>query len=144
MMIEPTDSDIGRAVIYTGNRYPGGELEEGVITSFNSAAVFVRYGAHKHSQATSREDLEWAHKTTVLEFEGERSEGARGSMTLEETQTSIAGLMDEIVSHFKPGRKITVLVRNPERESEDFCMTDDDLKSVAEMIERRRKLGHEG
>ena len=34
-MIEPTTNDIGRAVIYTGNRYPGGKLEEGVITSFN-------------------------------------------------------------------------------------------------------------
>ena len=41
-MIEPTDNDIGRKVIYTGNRYPGGELEEGVITSFNSHIVFVR------------------------------------------------------------------------------------------------------
>jgi hypothetical protein len=65
-------------------------------------------------------------------------------MTLEETQTSVGTLMDEILSHFKTGRKITVLVRNPERESEDFCMTNDDLKGVAEMIERRRKLGHEG
>ena len=33
-MIEPTEDDIGRAVVYTGNRYPGGALEEGVITSF--------------------------------------------------------------------------------------------------------------
>jgi hypothetical protein len=40
-MIEPTEHDIGRAVIYTGNRYPGGKLEEGVITSFNDYAVFT-------------------------------------------------------------------------------------------------------
>lgn len=26
-MIEPTQSDIGREVIYTGNRYPGGKTE---------------------------------------------------------------------------------------------------------------------
>jgi hypothetical protein len=58
-MIEPTSDDIGRAVIYTGNRYPGGELEEGVITSFHDHAVFVRYGAEKGSKATSRADLEW-------------------------------------------------------------------------------------
>jgi hypothetical protein len=53
------DSDIGRAVVYNGNRYPGGKLEEGVITSFNDYCVFVRYGADKGSKATSREDLEF-------------------------------------------------------------------------------------
>ena len=58
-MIEPTTSDIGRAVVYTGNRYPGGKLEQGVITSFNDHRVFVRYGADTHSKATSRADLEW-------------------------------------------------------------------------------------
>ena len=26
-MIEPTENDIGRGVVYTGNRYPGGKLE---------------------------------------------------------------------------------------------------------------------
>lgn len=59
MTREPTNADIGRAVIYTGNRYPGGKLEEGVITSFNSYCVFVRYGADKGSKGTSRKDLEW-------------------------------------------------------------------------------------
>jgi hypothetical protein len=58
-MIEPTQEDIGRKVIYTGNRYPGGLIEEGVITSFNEHAVFVRYGKEVGSKATSREDLEW-------------------------------------------------------------------------------------
>lgn len=58
-MIEPTETDIGRKVIYTGNRYPGGKPEEGVITSFNSVGVFVRYGAEGGSKNTSREDLEW-------------------------------------------------------------------------------------
>ena len=61
-MIKPTDSDIGRKVIYTGNRYPGGAIEEGVITSFNDHSVFVRYGA-QCSQATARSDLEWAFPT---------------------------------------------------------------------------------
>ena len=60
-MIEPTEADIGRKVVYTGNRHPGGELEEGVITSFNSATVFVRYGSKVHSQGTNRLDLEWMH-----------------------------------------------------------------------------------
>jgi hypothetical protein len=58
-MIEPTEEDIGRAVVFTGNRYPGGKLKEGVITSFHDHAVFVRYGADKHSKATLRADLEW-------------------------------------------------------------------------------------
>jgi hypothetical protein len=58
-MIEPTSADIGRAVVYTGNRYPGGKLEEGVITSFNDYRVFVRYGSDKNSKSTAREDLEW-------------------------------------------------------------------------------------
>lgn len=58
-MIDPTQADIGRAVTYTGNRYPGGELEYGVITSFNDAAVFVRYDRKVQSEGTSRDDLEW-------------------------------------------------------------------------------------
>lgn len=60
-MIEPTEADIGRAVVYTGNRYPDGKFEEGVITSFSTTAVFVRYRGDLHSKATSRQDLEWAH-----------------------------------------------------------------------------------
>lgn len=59
-MIDPTLSDIGRRVVYTGNRYPGGKLEEGVIAGFNSHCVFVRYGADKNSKGTSRSDLEWS------------------------------------------------------------------------------------
>lgn len=59
-MIDPTADDLGRAVIYTGNRYPGGRPEQGVITGFNHWQVFVRYGAEKFSKVTSREDLEWA------------------------------------------------------------------------------------
>jgi hypothetical protein len=58
-MIDPQNSDIGRSVAYTGNRYPGGLSEVGVITSYNQTCVFVRYGNEKHSKATSREDLEW-------------------------------------------------------------------------------------
>jgi hypothetical protein len=62
-MIEPTEHDIGRAVVYTGNRYPGGKLVEGVITSFNDHRVFVRYGSDKGSKSTSRENLEWVRRT---------------------------------------------------------------------------------
>ena len=58
-MIEPTEADIGRAVIYTGNRYPGGKAERGVIVAFSDYGVFVRYGASHHAKSTMREDLEW-------------------------------------------------------------------------------------
>ena len=58
-MINPTIPDIGRRVIYTGNRYPGGKTEEGTITSFNDSAVFVRYRGDTNSKATTRADLEW-------------------------------------------------------------------------------------
>jgi hypothetical protein len=59
-MIDPNESDIGRAVIYRdlGGK---GKIEEGRITSFNDRYVFVRYNGHT-SAATSRADLEWSHR----------------------------------------------------------------------------------
>lgn len=60
-MINPNRKDVGRAVLYTGNRYPGGKLERGVITSWNDTAIFVRYDGKIHTQATHRSDLEWEH-----------------------------------------------------------------------------------
>ena len=60
---------------------------------------------------------------------------------LAETSQSIAALMDEILSHFKPGRKITVLVRTPDNPDGDFCMTNDDLREIPAMIERRLATG---
>jgi len=59
-MIYPDIDDIGRHVIYIGERYPGGKKEQGVITSFSKHYVFVRYGADVHSKATLREDLDWS------------------------------------------------------------------------------------
>jgi hypothetical protein len=66
-MIEPTETDIGRSVIYTGDSYRSGQPEEGVITSFNDYAVFVRYGADKHSKGTSRTYLEWCRAALAPE-----------------------------------------------------------------------------
>lgn len=59
MPISPTPDDIGRSVVY--HEYPGAKPETGVITSFNDAFVFVRYGADIHSKATNSANLEWAH-----------------------------------------------------------------------------------
>jgi hypothetical protein len=71
-MIEPTEADIGRTVLYTGNRFVGGKTERGVITGFNHWTVFVRYGADAQAMATSREDLEWESmkKPDLRQFAG--------------------------------------------------------------------------
>jgi hypothetical protein len=55
-VINPTKNDIGRKVVY---RMSPIAIDEGVITSFNDAFVFVRYGANTTSAATKREHLEW-------------------------------------------------------------------------------------
>lgn len=60
---------------------------------------------------------------------------------LAETSQSIAALMDEILSHFKPDTKITVLIRTPGNPNADFCLTNDDLSAIPDMIERRLAAG---
>ena len=59
MPINPTSDDIGRTVIY--RPYKGATPEQGIITSFTPAFVFVRYGAAAHSQPTDSADLEWVN-----------------------------------------------------------------------------------
>lgn len=58
-MIHPTEKEIGRKVLYTGNVMWGNPKEPGVITSVSEHFVFVRYGDNVHGQATKRVDLEW-------------------------------------------------------------------------------------
>lgn len=58
-MIDPTDDDIGRAVLYVGNQRWGGTPQPGVVTSFNKYAVFVLYDYSATPRATFRGDLEW-------------------------------------------------------------------------------------
>lgn len=57
-MIDPTETDIGRKVIYQG-MHPD-DRDEGVITSFNKRFVFVRYGTSTTPVATRREDLSFS------------------------------------------------------------------------------------
>ena len=64
-MIDPTEADIGRGVIYRAGSKLVGERERGVITSFNASAVFVRYTNGSTSAATSREDLTWEGEREV-------------------------------------------------------------------------------
>jgi hypothetical protein len=61
--------------------------------------------------------------------------------TLDETRAVIADCMDDIMKCFKPGMKITVLVRAvgyPDG-SRDLLMTDDQLPFVVRAIETRMK-----
>lgn len=51
-MINPTEKDIGRYVVYC-SKY--GPKEDGVITSFNDDVVFVRY-QKQHPSAQREED----------------------------------------------------------------------------------------
>ena len=56
-MIEPTEKDIGRGVVYQAG-HPGAPAEDGIITSFNDYCVFVRFKSPT-SQGCKREDLRW-------------------------------------------------------------------------------------
>jgi hypothetical protein len=55
-VIEPTEADIGRAVVYHPR---GGKSEDGIIRGFNRNFVFVQYKGDLHSKATRRNDLTW-------------------------------------------------------------------------------------
>jgi hypothetical protein len=56
-MISPSNSDIGRRVIYSNF----GKEEVGEIVSINDGYVFVRYDSHGETpMATARENLTWA------------------------------------------------------------------------------------
>jgi len=60
-MIEPTEDDISRHVIYVPyhDKLGGKDCEYGFITSFNDHVIFVRYGLGSTSAATKRENLHW-------------------------------------------------------------------------------------
>lgn len=72
-MIEPTQDDIGKKVVYTVPQYHRHNLggfksadefveEVGVITSYNDSFVFVQYIGDQTSKATRRCDLRWKGK----------------------------------------------------------------------------------
>lgn len=57
---------------------------------------------------------------------------------LQRAAERVQASMDEILANFKPGAKITVLVRTPDKPTADFCMTSDDLDEVIAMVQRRK------
>lgn len=54
---------------------------------------------------------------------------------------NVAASMEDIVRMFKPGVKITVLVRTPGKPTADFMMTDDQPGEIIAMVERRNAAG---
>lgn len=59
-MINPTEKDIGRTVIYQSRHWASNNPKEtGVITGFNDYVVHVRYGSDKQSKATLKADLNY-------------------------------------------------------------------------------------
>lgn len=59
-MINPTEADIGRSVIYVTNY---GTEEEGVLVSIKEYFVHVRYGNDLHCKATNKHQLRWKEGT---------------------------------------------------------------------------------
>lgn len=58
-------------------------------------------------------------------------------------QQEVADPMDNILKMFKPGAKITVLVRAPGYPDRDFCMTNDSPAEAIEMLTRRQEAEKE-
>ena len=58
---------------------------------------------------------------------------------LEIVQQRVSNHMDEIVSYFKPGVKIAVMVRTPDHPTRDFMMTDDSIPELKAMLERQEQ-----
>lgn len=56
MTLDEAHDHVGRKVVY--RPYPSAPPEEGVVTSVNTAFVFVRYGDDVHSKATLAAQLE--------------------------------------------------------------------------------------
>ncbi len=59
-------------------------------------------------------------------------------MSIHEATQRVADCMDQILTNFKAGVRITVLVRTPGKPKADFCLTDDDLDEVSAMVTRRK------
>lgn len=56
-MINPVESDLYRSVTH----HKGGHGSDGLIKSFNDAAVMVLFNGSPLAVAVAREDLEWTH-----------------------------------------------------------------------------------
>ncbi len=100
-MIDPTEKDVGRGVIYIGH---GGERERGTITSIRHAdKTFVNYGRGSTSALTRNDQLHWEFPTKdefVVTVHG-RDESGRMMVTLPRTPhvSNPNFLSEELASH---------------------------------------------
>lgn len=62
-------------------------------------------------------------------------------MKLADVQEFVADRMDEIHTCFKPGVRVTVIVRCPGFPDRDFLMTADEIPELAALLERRAAQG---
>lgn len=66
-MINPTEKDIGRNVVYQSSHWSNREIKkEGIITNFNETMVFVKYEPNTQPKATLRSDLTWLRETKII------------------------------------------------------------------------------
>lgn len=56
---------------------------------------------------------------------------------LHDVQTFAAEKLNEIAVCFKPGAKLTLLVRTPGNDNADFCLSNDDLAEAIKALHRR-------
>jgi hypothetical protein len=54
-----------------------------------------------------------------------------------ELEMECSHCLENVATLFKPGVKITLIVRTPNKNERDFLMTDDDIKEVKLLVERR-------
>jgi len=66
---------------------------------------------------------------------------AERNLLLERVGTEVSDYMDKIKRRFKPGARITVLVRRPGYPEQDFVMTDDEIEGAIACLLRRRDAG---
>ena len=61
------------------------------------------------------------------------------SRRLSEVQQIASAKLEEIAECFKPGAKLTLLVRTPGNDDADFLLTNDDLSEAIKALQRRTK-----
>lgn len=59
------------------------------------------------------------------------------SAIVQDAAQQVGGYMDRIMKLFKPGAKVTVIVRSPGYPARDFIMSDDELEKVIAACRRR-------
>lgn len=61
--------------------------------------------------------------------------------TLARATEHVAACMDDILKAFKPGAKITVLVRREGEPTQDFMLTSDNFPEIRAMLDRCETRG---